>query len=59
MAKSEDTAKRPPGIACPVCTARLRTTETRRRSDGTVRRVKTCPQCGRVVQTVERPITAR
>lgn len=53
------TARKPKGITCPVCTARLRTTETRRRSDGTVRRVKCCPQCGKTLETVERPISHR
>ncbi len=46
--------KRPKGITCPTCATRLRTTETRRRSDGTVRRVKSCPQCGKMIETVER-----
>lgn len=48
-------AKRPKGLICPNCAVRLRTLETRPRSDGSVRRVKGCRFCGHKTQTIERP----
>lgn len=44
-----------PGYPCPDCGLKMRVVCTRPRAPGIIIRVRECPGCGRMRQTIERP----